>query len=172
LVLKSTGESFFAYLNIILQNYVLLQCAKISDPKSMSGKSNLTVDFIADCIDWSDETQTKLNTLREAIGGFRSKIIDARHKILGHIDVKTALSNNVLGTFNAGEDKTFMKNLEEICDVTFREAFSKPFGEVCLGLPGDVLDFKKSLRMANAFRKLFEESSGDDKLRLFEMINS
>lgn len=172
LVLRSTGESFFTDLNRILQNYVLLQCAKLSDRKSTNDKDNLTVDFITDRIDWSDNTVKKLKKLRDAILGFRSKIIDARNEILSHSGLKTALSNKVLGAFVAGEDKVFMENLVKICDIAYREVFASPFSEVWLGLSGDVLDFKMSLWMANAFRKLLEESTGDDKLRLYEMLIS
>jgi len=170
--LRSAGESFFTDLNRILQNYALLQCAKISDRESTFGKDNLTVDFMVDRIDWPQEATTRLLVLRDEIWRFRSKIIDARNKILGHIDLKTALLNRVLGAFDAGEDRSFLENLQEICDITFRVAFAKPFGEVSLGLPGDVLDFKKSLRMANAFRTLLDESTGDAKLRLFAMIDT
>ena len=45
-LMEKTASSFFADLKRILQEYLLLECAKITDPATTHGHTNFTVDYL------------------------------------------------------------------------------------------------------------------------------
>jgi hypothetical protein len=46
-------EHFFLRLSIILQEYWMLQVAKLHDPVGKPGQHNLSVDYMIECGDWN-----------------------------------------------------------------------------------------------------------------------
>jgi len=81
------------------------------------------------------------------------------------------MSEKVLGTFPEGDDEKFIKALEEMCNVLHQASFDTNIGDIVVAMPGDVLDLKKTLKRAVAFEKIFKESKGEDKFRLFKYLN-
>jgi hypothetical protein len=96
---------------------------------------------------------------------FRDYIRDARNKLLAHTDKKVFLSDRTLGEFPEGEDEVFLKTLEEVCDITHEVCFGSIFGQMILAMPGDVINFKRTLANAVAFNELLSESTGQEKRR-------
>ena len=56
-LMEKTASSFFADLNRILQEYLLLECAKITDPATTGNHENFTVDCLVRNICWPNDRQ-------------------------------------------------------------------------------------------------------------------
>ena len=160
----------FSDLNTILHNYLLLEFAKITDPAETCEKENFTVDNLVISIDWPQSIREKLRSLSNKTKGFRSRIKDARHKLLAHTDKEAFLADRTLSEFPEGEDEVFLKTLQEVCDITHEACFGSIFGQMILTMPGDVINFKRMLENAVAFNQLLSESSGQEKTRLYSYL--
>ena len=169
-LMKKTAWSFFEELNTILQNYLLLELAKVTDPPKSGTKENLTVANLVVSIDWPPDVREKLRSLNEATKGFRDQILEARNKLLAHLDKEAFLSQKPLGQFPEGEDEGFLKTLEEICNVAHKACFGQIFGQMVLTEPGDVINLKRALLTAAAFDQLLADSKGTEKKRLFSYL--
>jgi hypothetical protein len=51
-LMERTAPSFFTDLGRILHEYLLLECAKITDPAMTRGNINFTIDFLIENISW------------------------------------------------------------------------------------------------------------------------
>lgn len=170
ILMERTANSFFGHLNIILQHYILLEFAKITDPATTKGQENFTIDNLIQSIDWPKDIQDKLTSLNDKTKKFRKYIIDARNKLLAHMDKEVHLTDQAIGGFPKGEEEAFLKTLVEISDITHKACFNSIFGQISVAMEGDVLDFKKTLKRALAFEKLFSESTGEEKAKLFSYV--
>ncbi len=172
-LMEQTASSFFADLNRILHNYLLLECAKITDPAATrihkNFYENFTVDYLVQKIVWPNEDILKeLKSLQAITEDFRSYIRRARNKLLAHLDTAAVLSGTPLGEFPEGEDKRFFDALEKICNIAHEACFRAIYGDmstVTLG-GGDVINLRKTLEFAVAFNEALSESSGQEKTHL------
>lgn len=169
-LMEKTASAFFDDLNAILQNYLLLEFVKITDPSKSRQNENFTVDNLVESIDWSPEIREKLRLLSERTKSFRNHLLEARNKLLAHTDKDTVLAEKALGGFPEGEDEEFLKALEEICDIAHEACFGSIFGQMVLAGPGDVINFKRTLVNSVAFDLLLAESEGQDKARLYSYL--
>jgi hypothetical protein len=171
-LMEQTAISFFTDINDILIKYFILETAKITDPAVTNKKyENFTIANMLETINWPESVACDLNRLNQGVAHFRKNIEGARNKLLAHYDKNTFMSDKVLGTFPEGDDEKFIKALEEMCNVLHQASFDRIFGDIVVAMPGDVLDLKKTLKRAVAFEKIFKESKGEDKFRLFKYLN-
>jgi hypothetical protein len=170
MLMEKTAHAFFSALNTILQHYILLEFAKITDPATTKGQENFTIDNLIQSINWPQDIQDKLTSLNDKTKNFRRNIIEARNKLLAHMDKKVHLTDKVLGGFPKGEEEVFLQTLKEICDVTHKACFNTIFGQISVATEGDVYDLKKTLKRALAFEKIFSESTGKEKAKLFSYV--
>ncbi len=168
-----TAREFFVELNKIMHEHLLLEFVKLSDPAISRKKSeNLTIHNLYETINWSNCTKRKLENLILRIESFRKYLKPARNKILAHPNKGTIMSGTRLGEFPEGEDIHFVSNIEEICNVMHTECFGIIFGDVGVTIAGDVHDFIKMIGKASAFDDLFNASTGEEKIRLFDLLRS
>lgn len=170
-LMQKTAPSFFGDLNRILQGYLLLECAKITDPAKTGEKENFTIDNIIESIEWPRDIREELTSLKDKVMPFRNHILPARHKLLAHTDKGTFLADKTRGEFPEGDDKVFLKPLQTFCDVIHRACFGEVFGQISLAMQGDVIDLKGALEKAVAFNALFSESSGQEKTKLYSYLH-
>ncbi len=170
ILMEKTAPSFFADLNAILHNYILLEFSKITDPARTGRKENFTVDNLIASIEWPQDIRDRLKVLSHKAKNFRNHILSARHKLLAHMDKKVFLAEMTLGEFPQGEDETFLKTLEEICDITHEACLGSIFGQMVLAMPGDVINFRRTLENAVAFNELPSESSGQEMIKVISYL--
>ena len=165
-LMEQTASSFFADLNRILQEYLLLECAKITDPATTGNHENFTVDCLVQKIVWPNEDILKeLKSLQAITEDFRSYIKRARDKLLAHSDTTAFLSSEPLGAFPEGKGETFFDALQRICNITHEACFGTIYGAmspITFG-GGDVISLRKTLECAVAFKAALSESSGQNK---------
>lgn len=171
ILMERTAPSFFTDLNTILHNYLLLEFAKITDPAETREKENFTVDNLIVSIGWPQNIRDKLTSLSDKTKPFRSHILSARHKLLAHMDKEAFLADRALGEFPKGEDEVFLRTLQEVCDIAHEACFGSIFGQMILTMPGDVINFKRTLENAVAFNELLSESSGQEKIKLYSYLD-
>jgi hypothetical protein len=163
-LMEQTASSFFVDPNRILHNYLLLECAKISDPATTQNQENLTVNYLVRKISWREEDNPKeLESWRKTTEDFRSHIKRARNKLLAHLDTAAVLSSTPLGESPEGEDKRFFDALQKICNITHKACFGTIYGDMSTVTCGDVIKLRKTLKDPVAFEKALSESSGETK---------
>lgn len=171
---ERTAPSFFAHLNRIMHSYLLLEFAKITDPKKSRGRKkeqeNFTLDNLIESIKWPEVVGEKLKSLSGKAMVFRSRILDARNKLLAHSDKGIFLTDTTLGEFPEGEDEIFLRTLEEVCNITHELCFGLIFGQINVVEPGDVISLKRALANAVAFHELYSESKGQERTRLLSYL--
>jgi len=187
-LMQKTALSFFVDLNRILQEYLLLECAKITDPATTHGNTNFTVDYLVQNICWpSDkailETMTslphdhkdilrELKSLQAIARCFRRDIKLARHKLLAHLDMSAVLLSKQLGEFPEDKDEIFFCALQKLCNITHEACFDSIYGEmssITVG-GGDVINLRKTLEYAIAFKEALSESSGQERTHLLLLL--
>ena len=173
-LMEKTASSFFADLKRILQEYLLLECAKITDPATTGNHENFTVDCLVRNICWPDDKNIlkELESLQAITEEFRSYIGPARNKLLAHLDRTAVLSGELLGEFPEGKGKDFFGALEKICNITHKACFDEIYGHMSpIRLRGgDVFNLTKTLACAVAFEKALSESSGQNKTWLYSCL--
>jgi len=170
-LLEKTAKSFFQNLNKIIIDYLFFQFCKFTDPAKMRNDFNLTVEYMVKYIDWAPDIKDKLSSLMSRLNELRNLIKDARHKIIVHRDVEVIISQNqVLGKFPKGKDEEFLDLLGEFCDCMHRACFGKSFGSISTASEGDVFDLIKTLKKSIAFERLLSEKSGDDLIKLYDLM--
>ena len=168
--MKIQANSFFSDLNTILQHYILLEFAKITDPAKTGRHENFTIDNLIESIDWPEDVRNTLISLNDKTKKFRDYILEARHKLLAHMDKEVYLTDKVLGGFPEGEEESFLQTLKEICETTHKACFNNIYGQIAVGKEGDVHDLKKTLKRALAFEKKFSDSTGKELSELFALV--
>ncbi len=166
------ASDFFVLLSNVLVDYLLLECAKISDPATSNrgAVENFTVPNFVEAIAWPLDVKSELVRINDAVQRFRQFIVPARNKILAHYDKRVYLTQVSLGEFPAGEEKRFIESLEEFCTVMHEAVFGSIVGDLYPGLAGDVLDFKKALFKAVAFDRMMDEAETDELFRLDSIL--
>lgn len=153
-LLSKVANTFFGDLNVILIEYLLLQQCKLTDPAS-SGKEkdNLTTNYILS-LRWSDQTAQLLKDTNDYLMRFRTKVVDARHKLIGHSDLKAKLSLTALGTFTEEEERSFWDALQRFVDTAHAEAIGGPFDLNAVMPNGDAVSLVHSLVDAVDYRDI------------------
>jgi hypothetical protein len=170
-LMERTASSFFDDLNRILQEYLLLECAKITDPATNGSNENFTVDYLVQKIDWPNKDILKeLKSLQGITEHFRSYIKRPRNRLLAHLDRRAVLSGKAFGAFPEGEDKTFFDALQKICNITHEACVGTIYGDMSPTTGGDVINLRKTLECAVAFKEALSGSSGQNKTWLYSCL--
>lgn len=161
--MEEVAAFFFHDLTIVLIDYILLQLCKLTDPKSTKvGKDwidNLTTNYIL-TLEWSSETLNELKTKNEGLMAFRSKIVDARRKLIAHSDLRTHLERIGLGSFSESDELAFWKALQEFVDLAHSEAIDGPFPIDATMQGGDVLSLIHVLKDGVDYEAVVAEEQG------------
>lgn len=159
-LLGEAAKTFFGDLNAILIEYILLQQCKLTDPASSGiGKDNLTTNYIL-TLDWGHETRRILMKENERLMRFREKLVDARRKLVAHLDLKARLTLASLGSFTEEEERSFWVSLQRFVDAAHSEAIGGPF-EIDAAMPdGDAASLIQCLVDVIDYDDMFKEQPG------------
>ena len=137
-LLSEVANIFFHDLNRIFIDYILLQQCKLTDPASSGkDKDNLTTNYILE-LEWSDQTRQILSARNAELMEFRGKIVDARRKLIAHLDLSARLQPLGLGEFSEMEEARFWSALQEFVNVAHSEAIGGPYEIEAAMQDGDV----------------------------------
>ena len=138
-------EHFFHRLWWIAHEYWIGEVAKLDDPAKQRGNYNLSLDYIIQNGDWTEDVQSRLEGLKVALSSFARHLIPARNKITSHIDRNTALDQSTLGAFPKGEDSKYFESLQEFVNIVHQNYLdgTYPFDDL---VRNDVEFFKEAFR--------------------------
>lgn len=156
-LLAETAKTFFQDLNLVLQEYVLLQQCKLTDPaNSGSDRHNLTSEYILEFA-WSTSTRKKLTWENAKLQSFRRKIVDARRKLVAHTDLRARLGSASLGSFTQADEQSFWNALQSFVNIAHDATVGGPF-EIEVAMPdGDAASLIHRLADAYDYDDLLKE---------------
>ena len=162
-LLHSTASMFFHDLNYILADYLKLQICKITDPKECRGKVNLTVEFFLINSDFSStpNEQEQLRRHGDAMHAFRKKIVPARNKIIGHLDLESWRAGTALGGTERHEWTEFWLNLQGFLHILHKR-YVEPNGSFDLNRVTHLSDADSvvdALKQSTYFRSTLSDKS-------------
>jgi hypothetical protein len=111
----------FNRLALILQEFWLHEVAKLHDLPKQAGRWNLSIDYILECGDWSDDIRARLVTLRVELVKLADVIRGARNRLLSHNDLEVILSEESLGEFPESMDVAYFEALREYAATVHEE---------------------------------------------------
>ncbi|WP_296745747.1 hypothetical protein [Mesorhizobium sp.] len=118
-LLHRIAPVFFGDLNQLLIEQLVLQICRLTDPPVTMGRTNLTIDYVIGEADFSGAPadQARIKTLRDGIHDFRSKIVPARNRLIGHLDRDAVMAGQPLGPASDAEWKQFWDDLEQFLQL-------------------------------------------------------
>lgn len=159
-LLEEVAGTFFGDLHLILIEYVLLQQCKLTDPPSSgSNKDNLTTNYIL-TLEWSDKTRVVLDEANRCLMEFRERVVGVRHKLVGHLDLRSRVSVLDFGSFSKDEELSFWGALQCFADAAHNEAIGLPFEIEAAMQDGDAGGLICSLVDAVDYQDMANQSSG------------
>lgn len=159
-LLSEVANTLFHDLNLVLIEYILLQQCKLTDPASSGvDKDNLTTNFILQ-LDWTPETKKFLQEQNEVLLKFRQEIVDARRKLVAHLDLKARLQPLSLGQFSESDEAAFWLALQGFVNAAHDEAIGGPFEINAAMQEGDVASLIHSLKDAADYNDLVNQEKG------------
>lgn len=149
-ILSTVAATFFSDIAEIMQRDWILQACKLMDPAITMRKGieleNITIRLINSQLKANSLFNSEIENVTEAILEYGDKIKPARHKRLAHYDREHQVKGIILGQTTEEELVSFMKNIQEYCDLVGNAIGIGPLDFSYSGCSGDVLDLLKYLR--------------------------
>lgn len=111
-ILIETAHVFFHDLSRVMQEYCIQRVCVLTDPPVSSGKPNLSVATIDSGLSDLGCFTPEIKSISDALHGYRGLVIEARNKLLSHIDRNTVVSEVSLGGHSLEEAYGFFENLQ------------------------------------------------------------
>jgi thermostable 8-oxoguanine DNA glycosylase len=164
-LLQNTAPTFFRDLNSVLIEHLILQICKLTDPESTRiGKnvySNLTTQFLFNNADFSKAPRelAKLTKLVARINAFRARIVPARNKLIGHLDLNAAHRRRSQGRASVAAWHQFWFDLQDFLTIMHWRYVSKrvPYYLNGVGRVSDAEQLVKALQESTYFRALLAD---------------
>ncbi len=121
-LLYTTAPTFFADLNRLFVEHLVLHICRLTDEAQTMGRKNLTVKFLIEHSDWSSapDTLAKLKPISDSIHRFRKRILPARKWFIAHLDLSAVRLDQPLGAASNDEWKQFWLDLQDLVQLMFR----------------------------------------------------
>jgi hypothetical protein len=129
-LMETTAGTFFGDLNRVLNEYVILQVCKITDPAHDNrNNDNHTIAFLLEHYDFSSDPPIlkRLKDLHASMQAFRQKILPARHKLISHADRAAILAGRSLGAATDKEWGQFWLDLQDFICIVHRKVIGSSF---------------------------------------------
>jgi len=163
-LLEKIAPDFFRNLQIILKDDIFLNICKITDPACCGKRGNLTIKYILKQIESKTLEELKLNELSDKIHKFRDYIVEARNKIIGHLDCETITSNRSLGGFPKTASDDFWIDLQEFVNRIHKHYLDDAFTLDPIPTTDNAEDLVLALKKAAYFDQHFKEVLHSDLL--------
>jgi hypothetical protein len=155
-LLEAVAPKFFYDLNVMLIEHLILQICKLTDPEGTAKRRNLTTDFLANNADFS-KTPGDLKRLRQLtrqMRSFRRRLLPARNKAIGHLDLRAAHRRKPLGGAPVAEWQQFWLDLQEFVALLHKRYVDPEVAFYLNGVGGtsDADQLAQALRESAYFR--------------------
>ena len=116
-LLRYSAAWFFHDMNIILQEYCLLQVGKLTDPVRSMGRENSTIPNLDARLQAESLWIPEIADLSAKIMRYRDIIKDSRNRVIAHADKETFLQNLTVGAHAKQDMQDFFENLNAYTDA-------------------------------------------------------
>lgn len=127
------------------------------------GRRNLTVHFLTENADFSTSPKTlaKLTRIVARIQTFRKRIVPARNKLIGHLDLDAALGRKSFGGASIAAWHRFWLDLQDFVTIMHTRYVDAraPFYLNGVGMVSDADQLVKALKESTYFRVLLADRS-------------
>ena len=142
---------------------------KLTDPAGSGSKTNLTTNYILQCLPWPSTVEESLTQLNDLLMRFRAKIEQARSKRIAHTDLHSQIERrDAMGTFDKGEDAQFFLDLQSFYDVAYRHVFSASAPPIAAGGSTDTYKVIRAIEKATLFDRCYRCA---DKERNIDLLD-
>jgi hypothetical protein len=159
-LLHRIAPVFFGDLNQLLIEQLVLQICRLTDPPVTMRRTNLTIDYVMREADFSGapEDLARVTALRDSIHQFRSKIIPARNRLIGHLDRDAVMTGQPLGPASESEWTQFWDDLEQFLQVVYTRYVdsSGVFMLNDVGMISDADSLVKALKESTYFHRTLD----------------
>ena len=127
--------------------HLILEIAKLHDPKTQGKNKNLSMEFFEKQNSWTDEEKIEITKIIEDTNNISKRIKSARDNIIAHNDRETILEELNLVVFFEGEDEIYFRSIGKFCTLIWSKWGPKcnhvdrirSFDFTKSGIPGDLL---------------------------------
>jgi len=121
-LLYTTAPTFFADLNRLFIEHLVVHICRLTDEAQTMGRKNLTVKFLIEHSDWSStpDTLAKLKPISNSIHRFRKRVLPARKWFVAHLDLSAVRLDQPLGAASNDDWKQFWLDLQDFVQLMFR----------------------------------------------------
>lgn len=160
-LLQGIAPIFFPDLNAMLIEHLILQICKITDPEGSPARRNLTVEFLINNSDFPAGSREldRLKRLGESMDAFRTKILPARNKLIGHLDRDSVHGGKALGAADDDSWNQFWLDLQDFLHILHKK-YIDPHGVFYLNGVGQLSDadsLVKALKDSTYFHALLND---------------
>jgi AbiU2 len=151
-LMGATAGTFFGDVNRVLNEYVILQVCKITDPAhEIRNNDNHTIAFLLQHYDFSSDPliSARLNGLHAKMQAFGAKLRPARNKLISHTDRAAILAGLPLGAATDQEWNQFWLDLQDFICIVHRKVIGSSFYLNGVAGRSDAGDLLKALRQGS-----------------------
>jgi AbiU2 len=161
-LLQEIAPTFFADLNALLIEHLILQICAMTDREESMGRKNLTVKFLIAHSDFSSEPMVlaKLERLSDNMHAFSRKIRPARNRFIGHLDREKILQGASLGGAPRKDWEQFWLDLQDFLEIIHKH-YVNSVGHFYLSgisLISDADSLVKALKESTYFCEMLDDN--------------
>jgi hypothetical protein len=160
---------FFNDFNRIIIRTLVLHICKLTDPAGSGSKTNLTTNYILECLPWPSAVEQRLTQFNDLLMNFRAKVEPARSKRIAHTDLHSQIARlNPMGTFNKGEDAQFFLDLQSFFDLAYRHIFNATAPAIAAGGSTDTHKVVRAIKKAMLFDRCYRCTEKERNIDLMD----
>ena len=144
-LLRKSAAIFFDDINRMYVEYFIVLVARITDPAKSLGKDNLTIYSLNEALEQEGVMTPEIKDLVVSIGLYRNRILDARNKLVSHMDKNAFLCGGSLGGHAGPELEQFFDDIQTYMNLSGDLVGNGPSDFSVTSRKGDVLDLIKVL---------------------------
>lgn len=121
------------------------------------GRTNLTIDYMD--FSGAPEDHARISALRDSIQQFQSKIVLARNRLIGHLDLDAVMACQPLGSASYAEWAQFWDDLEQFLHLVHTRYVDPtvPFMLKDIGMISDADCLVKALKESTYFHSTLDD---------------
>ncbi len=171
-LLQATAHKFFFDTNEMMRDHLILQICKLTDSattkKHKDIYSNLTTKYLFENADFSKHPRehATLTRIMKRIDAFRARIVPARNKLIGHLDLEAVHARRAQGRASMRAWQQFWIDLEEFVSIMYVRYVDKraSFSLTGVGHISDVDQLVKALQESTYFRAALKDRALTQRL--------
>ena len=116
-LMQNTAHAFFYEHNRVLQQDFILQACKLTDPATTGKKRNLTFLQLNTMLTSQGLMTDEIAGISENLAKYRELVVDARHWIISHLDLDTAMAGDDVGAHEKADLTGFLESMYRYTDA-------------------------------------------------------